>query len=822
MGGSRPGANSRGIAVTDPRQVREGGQNAFPKDPAMTTLSPALSSPSCGTLVTADGRTLPLAATRLEVRAAAGLAAVRLVQTFRNPFAEPLHVTYQLPLPAEAAVGGFAFRIGDEHVVGEIDRRAAARERFEQALASGRTAALLEQDRSSLFTQELGNVPPGAEIEATIDVDQPLLWQDGGWQWRFPTTVAPRYLGAAGRVADADRIAVDVVDPSTPLPPRCELLLMIDDVLVVPGPGAVRSPSHGITIGEPVDPCAGALVLFGTEDGRVAMDRDVVVTWQVAAPAVGLTLRTLQGERGLAGQAFGLLTLVPPRVGSTLRRRQRDLIVLLDISGSMHGAPLAQAQAVTASLIGSLDAEDRLELIAFASRPEAWQRKPVFATAANKAAALRWLHGLQASGSTEMHDAILAALHGARAGVQRQVVLVSDGQIGFEREIVGAISNGLPAHARVHVVGVGSAPNRTLTRGAARAGRGLEVLIGIGEDPVPAAQRLLTRTASPLVDELQITGSAVLACAPAAMPDVFGGAPARLALRLRPEGGTLVVRGATVDGPFVHELHVAPIAGGDAAIGRLFGRECVEDLEVALAAGAPAATIDAQIEALGLAHRIATRQTSWIAVAAELRVDPRSPQRHVVVPQELPHGMSIERLGLRGRSLPVMAECDELLAAPAPSVCRAMPAGMPAPKSREVSKKERVRSPRSDLGQAKADGADGAGGARAERRQANEPPAPPSPPPTVRARLRSRGDGGWIFAIDGLATWHAPLRVTVVFAEGREVELAVDAARTTLTGPLLVGVHAQLVLLALAAMPTAAAVRLRWTDGSVVLDVPIA
>ena len=163
--------------------------------PAPSPSSPA----SGGRLVATDGRPLPLLGAALRVEARGGLARVVLEQRFRNPHAEPLHVTYLLPLPVDGAVSGFGFRIGERRVVGEVDRRAAARERFEEAILEGRTAALLEQDRSSLFTQELGNIPPGAEVLAELTIDQRLRWLDAGaWEWRFPTVVAPRYLGAEG------------------------------------------------------------------------------------------------------------------------------------------------------------------------------------------------------------------------------------------------------------------------------------------------------------------------------------------------------------------------------------------------------------------------------------------------------------------------------------------------------------------------------------------------------------------------------------------------------------------------------------------------
>ena len=797
----------------------------------MPTLSPALptSAPTCGQLVTADGRTLPLQQTRLVVRAAGGFATVRLVQTFANPHQEPLHVRYQLPMPADAAVGGFAFRLGDQVVRGEIDARRRARERFEQAIASGRTAALLEQDRSSLFTQELGNLPPGAEVEATIEIDQPLQWVDDGWQWRFPTTVAPRYLGADGRVADAGQLAVDVVAPSVALPARLELDLLVADALhAANGPA---SPSHALL---PTAAAGGTRVVFAAAGGRVAMDRDVVVQWRTAAPQVGVSLQTVHlGEGVLAGQAFGLLTIVPPTNAFGAPRLARDLIVLLDISGSMQGAPLAQAQAVSEALVQSLGDEDRLELIAFASQPEAWRKGPQRASAANKAAAVQWLRGLRAGGGTEMHEAILAALAATRAGVQRQVVVVTDGLIGFEQEIVAAIHTGLPAHSRVHVVGVGSATNRTLTRGASRAGRGLELLVGVDETPDEAVRRLLARTSAPLLDELVVDGAAVLHRAPHALPDLFAGAPVRVLLQLNPAGGALRVRAHGPGGEFVQGLQVpALVAGGDATIVRAFAREAVEDLEVELAAGADPRQIDARIEALGLAHSISTRLTSWVAISAAVTVDPRAPQRRELVPQQLPHGMSVDQLGLRATATamprPRMAPAgvEGIFAPPA----KAMPARAEAEESLresfDVDKGSLALPPSPPAGAAKQKKSLlgrlfglGGGGAKddGDRKGAG------GPPPRVRAVLRLRGEREWVLELSGLTAWQLPIRVVLVDADGREQDVLVDVARTTAAGAIAAGALVRLLvtLPGGGAWPTQP-VRVRLTIGADVLEVPFA
>ena len=721
--------------------------------------------PASGQLVATDGRPLPLLSTRLVVTAGGGLARTRLLQRFANPHQEPLTVTYQLPLPADGAVAAFAFQIGERRVEGEIDGRQKARERFEQALAGGHTASLLEQDRTSLFQQVIGNIPPGAEVEAELTVDQPLSFLPGGeWEYRFPTTVAPRYLGAEGRVPDAGRVQVDVA--GDPLAVRLGLELAIADLLVANT--APTSASHALRHEGGATTHVALLA-----DAGVRLDRDVVVRWRVGAAKVGAELITARPEAAAphGDSAYGLLTLVPP--SQTPRVMARDLTVLLDTSGSMGGAPLQHAKAVLSALIESLTGADRLQLIEFSDAPRRWQKHPTLMNDKARQQALRWLHALQVGGCTEMHSAVLESLRTLRDEAQSQVVLVSDGLIGFEQEIVQTLLSKLPRNCRFHMVGVGSAANRSLTAACARAGRGVEVFAGLDEVAAVATARLVASMHAPVVVDLQLTGTALLGVAPVQLPDLFAGAPARLSLRLRPEGGTLQIRGATADGAFVRELQVpaTALASGRPEVITRFGREQVEDLEMQVAAGNETAECERQIEALGLQFRLATRFTSWIAVSHEPTVDPQAPVRKERMPHELPYGMSVEGLGLRqAMAAYPAAVCKSMLREEADVVYdmarTAMPQPPAAPRGHGIRDLFRLKS--------------------AKERQV---PWQSTPQPTlsIATLVLHTVDQLRFELAPAIADWQLPVTVRVRWHDGTVLALRVVPERSTRSGLIAPG-----------------------------------
>ncbi|MEL6342822.1 MAG: VIT domain-containing protein [Myxococcota bacterium] len=735
-------------------------------------------------LVSTDGQILPLRVGALQVSADAGLARVVLRQTFHNPHPEPLRVTYAVPLPADAAVSGFAFEIAGARTVGVVDTLHAARERFEEALLDGRTAALLEETRSSVFQQEVGNIPPGEDVVCELILDQRLRWQGGRWEWRFPTVVAPRYLGEIAHTAEAERLTVPVSEGDTGA--TVSLAMRVHDPLT----GPVDSPSH-------------ALHLVDGEIGLTAesapLDRDVVVRWSVAQPTPGA--RLIVGTSDKVSETHGLLTLVPPE--TPMVSVPRDLILLLDTSGSMSGAPLNQAKAVSVALIESLQADDTLQIIEFSNRPRSWRIEPVQATAANRGDAAQWVRSLSAGGGTEMRTGILAALNTLRDEARRQVVLVTDGLIGAEKQIIGAIRSQLPSGSRVHTLGIGRSTNRTLLSGVARAGGGLEIIVDIDADPAKAAADLVDATADPQVVDLQLSGDALVQVENHRLPDLTAGRPTTIAVRLRPEGGMINVYGRTAAGRWSQTIPVAPAGAGPqrASVVPTVGRVRVETLELRAAVGE---NVDTEIEAIGLAYQIATRRTAWVAVSEAATVNPQLPGRRVNQPQNLPSGMSAVGLGLRAPSLAPPPQARGMSANRSHKRSARRRALSAKPPSSPVSKGAREL----DLGSAaiglpegyetparrRETSESGGGGDRGIFRSSRDQNVPRR---ALRGRVVLQRAGKLVVEItvhpDAL-DWSPVKPVWVLLSDGRRLRVAVDVPRSTGPGTVTAGQILRLTL----------------------------
>lgn len=626
-----PAAASPPVADLGPPAPSEGRFNPQLRDVVYTEPG-ELPQLYVGTLA------LPLRATDVRAELRADAAEVTVKQRFVNDGETALEAIYSFPLPENSAVTDMRMTIGDRVIASEIRERSEARQIYNEARDTGHAAALLEQERPNIFTQSVANIPRGAAIEVEIRYAQTLSYDAGEYEFVFPTVVGPRYIPGGGRVPDAARISPPLLGHGL----RSGHDIAIEVVAEAGSP--IREwavPSHQVE----ALPAGDRLHVKLARRDEIA-NRDFVLRYRSATrqPAARMFL----GPADARGGHF-MLVVEPPRLDVDALVGSRELIFVLDVSGSMQGTPLTLAKAAVREALAGMRPVDTFDVIVFSGRSARLFDAPRPANAANLRHAIDFVDGLRAGGGTEMADAVQAALGSPVApGRHRYVAFFTDGYTGEEeaiargaRELVARLGRA-DRRARVFGVGVGSAPNAHLIAELAQAGDGLPLYIHTPTDVTRAIASYQGKIDSPVLTHLGIdwTGLRVTDVSPQQLPDLFASRPLVIHGRYDEQAPRELKLIATRAGKRVSiPIAVTTLATRDDRLGPLWARARVDDLDlVRVTATSPdeATQAIAQIRELGLRHRLVTAYTSLVAVDT-LKQQP-APQTTVVQPVEGPAG----------------------------------------------------------------------------------------------------------------------------------------------------------------------------------------
>ncbi len=482
-------------------------------------------------------------------------ARVNVVQTFTNDTAEWQEGIYVFPLPEDSAVNAMKMIVGDREVIGDIRERAEAKRVYEQARSEGRRAALTEQQRPNLFTQKIANLAPGETISIELQYIQALRYEDGRFSLRFPMTLTPRYIPGTLLSAPADFNA-NTLSMTVRLNAGLKL-------------SRVGSATHDMQV---FDLGGGpGRVEMRLRAGRTRMDRDFELEW---APETGLAPQAAVFVDPRAEGTFMQIMLLPPRIEEPVTRLGREVIIVLDSSGSMGGTSMEQAkQSVELALTG-MRAGDYFNIVDFDStfRTLFPHSEPVTPDTIERAR--RFVQALQADGGTEMFDALKFALTEPPAvangqDLLQQVVFITDGAVGNEDAMFALIDATL-GNARLFTIGIGSAPNSYFMRKAAETGRGTYTYINDTNRVAEAMTTLLRKLENAVMADLSVEWPAGVAAEsyPASIPDLYLGEPLFVTARLDSNAGArqnILVSGTIAGQPWQRQLTVdTNTAGGTA------------------------------------------------------------------------------------------------------------------------------------------------------------------------------------------------------------------------------------------------------------------
>ncbi len=581
----------------------------------------------------------------------------RVTQIFRNPTNDWVEATYMYPLPQGGAVDTLKLVIGDRVVVGDIKERAQARAIYEQAKQAGQKAALTEQQRPNIFTNAVANIGPGETVLVQIEYQEPVHQNGSDFSLRIPMVVGPRYnpapivqtvdlrqdgggwgTAASDPVPDRDRITQPVLDPAkhAPVNPTTITVRLQAGFPL----GDVTSQHHRVKIDSP-DSATRVITLA---DGAVPADRDFELSWKPAAettPSVGLFREQL-------GKSDYLLAYVtPPAATAEQKPMPREVIFVIDNSGSMGGTSITQAKASLTSALGRLQPTDRFNVIRFDHTMDMLFPSSVPADSQHINNATSYVGGLEAKGGTEMVPAMRAALAddtNADGSTLRQVVFLTDGAIGNEQQLFDTIT-ALRGRSRIFMVGIGSAPNTFLMTRAAELGRGTFTHIGSTAQVETRMRDLFAKLENPVVTGLTASFSEAKAdVTPNALPDLYRGEPLVLAARLDKLAGSVTIKGRIGDQPWTVTLPLDRAAEGK-GLSKVWARRMIDDAEVARTLNKlKPADADSAILSLALEHQLVTRLTSLVAIDKTPSRPAGEPLRLSDLPANLPAGWDFAKV----------------------------------------------------------------------------------------------------------------------------------------------------------------------------------
>jgi Ca-activated chloride channel family protein len=622
----------------------------------------------------------PLKHTAVRAEVSGFISRVTVTQEFENPFADKIEAVYVFPLPQAAAVDDMTMLVGGRTIRAKIMRRAQAQAAYQQARARGHIASLLEQERPNVFTQSVANILPGQSVKVTISYVETLRYEAGTYEWSFPVVVGERYTPAGGGTGREQPVVVhpetsegegQQSDDSRPPQensnaqepereaPTASGTRVPDAARINPArpPEGMRA-GHDISIevsldaGVPLEAvasstheidverrgAAGAFVRL--KGGAHIPDRDFVLRYDVAGGRVEDALLTHASARG----RFFTLILQPPEHVAPAEVVPKELVFVLDTSGSMSGFPVEKAKETMMLALGGLNPHDTFNLITFSGDTHILFPEPVPATPANVSKARQFLASREGNGGTEMMKAIRAALDPSDSARHVRVVcFMTDGQVGDDFEIIDEVRK--HPNARVFSMGFGYSPNRFLLDKMAEVGRGEVEYVTDGDDGSAAARRFHERVRDPLLTDLSVEweGLAVSDIYPKTVPDLFGAKPVVIVGRYEGGASGLVrLRGRMAGGDFVRDVRVT-LPDTEAAhdvLATLWARRRVDELmgqnmSAMQSNDAETAPLREEVSRLGLDFRLMTQFTSFVAVEERIVTDGGEPRR-VDVPADAP------------------------------------------------------------------------------------------------------------------------------------------------------------------------------------------
>lgn len=536
------------------------------------------------------GGPVRLASHRVMVEIADQLASTRVEQVFVNEASYPVEGTYLFALPAGAVVSDFAMWVDGKRLEGKLLTREEARAIYEAIVRRQRDPALLEYVGRDLFQARIFPIPPGGQRKIELSYDQVLPREGTLTHYRYPL----RTESLNARPVDEVSISI-ALRTSTPLK-------------------AIYSPSHDVAIVR--DGEQRARVGFEASQWRASQDFDLY--FSTAEQAIDLSILSYRpvGEDG-----FFLLLAAPPLADEAETVAAKDVVLVLDTSGSMKGEKIRQAQDALVYILEQLGPRDRFNVVAFSTGVRTYARN--LAPAEEAPAAKGWVRKLRAVGGTDINRALLEAVAALPDDSSRPAIVLfltdglpTEGETD-EARIVENFGQMAGKHVRLFPFGVGDDVNTVLLDQLAETYRGSSAYVRPGQRIDEVVSGFYARVSQPVLTDLALAFGDlhVEEIYPQPLPDLFAGGQLLVTGRYRQGGVTDVQLRGLVDGravTYTYEAITFRKEGGEPFIARLWATRKIGYLLTQIRLhGASQELVDEVVD-LSQRYGIATPYTSYL------------------------------------------------------------------------------------------------------------------------------------------------------------------------------------------------------------------
>ncbi|ARD45207.1 marine proteobacterial sortase target protein [Colwellia sp. PAMC 21821] len=549
------------------------------------------------------------------------IAYAQIKQVFINPYDIELEGKYQFPLPENSAIKHLKVKVADKEIIGQIMEKEAAKKVYKRAKKQGKKASLVQQQRPNLFTNNIANIPAQSTVVVTLEFIMPVTFNQNSFNLKLPLAMTSRYQSDHHQKSPAEQ-------NSALMPPMTKMLANSEaSINIVLNAGTrianIKSNSHKIKTEALANQQSNYLITL--VHNQVQASRDFDLNWQLQAsekPQVS------SFSEQVGSEYFTLLTFFPPSVDQTTTLA-RDIIFIIDTSGSMQGNSMIQAKASLQEAILKLSTKDSFNIIAFDDSVELLFPETNMASQRNIGQAQQFIKNLQADGGTEMYRPLSQALvmakdHHQTAKAIRQVVFITDGAVANEFELMQLL-DGAQRNFRLFTVGIGAAPNGYFMKKAAQFGRGSYVFIQNNADVQSQMSALMTKINHPAITNIELMFDNQVQqevdVYPKKIADLYIGEPMQVTVKSKLPITSVQVMGDTAESPWYQQL-IIDDSQSSRGISTLWARRKIEDLLDSLVTGANKEQVKAQVILTSIAHQTLSPYTSFIAVEKQPELMP--------------------------------------------------------------------------------------------------------------------------------------------------------------------------------------------------------